>query len=181
MRESTLCVGDRQEPFAFAFISAIAAASGYGFTDKTSGFSPDRCSIDVVISSYNNKAQYQDLKIQSKCTYHHKIKDGYMSYVINEKNFYDIRDNKSPHLLVVTHIPSNNPMEWVRYNEKNIELRYNCYYFSLIGVSNIKEGNKSTTLKIPEKNILNQSSLSMLMKLIEEGKFITFDDKVVDI
>lgn len=176
--ESLLCIGDRQEPFSLAFVGTIAASSGYGFQALNGATNPDRSSIDMMITSKNNKALWQDLKIQAKCTYYHEVKGNYLDFKIKKKNFNDILTNRSPHILVVVNVPRP-PSEWVIFNEKSCTLLYNCYWYSLKGLEPIDKGSK--VLKIPSSNVLNKDSLSRIMGLVSEGKFVSYENKVIDL
>lgn len=179
MDSNTLCVNDRQEPFSVAYIGAIAAASGYGFTVLNGATNPDRCSIDAQISiPYSRDIWLQDLKVQAKCTYYHKPKKTYFPFDIDKKNYDDIRLNRSPHLLVVVNVPKT-PSEWVSFNDGSTELKYNCYYMSLKGLGEIDTGQK--TLHIPLTNTLSINRLSEIMGLLADGKFILHNNEVVDL
>ena len=179
MQSRILCINDRQEPFSTAYIGAIAATAGYGFTVLNGATNPDRCSIDAQISIPTTRdVLIQDLKVQAKCTYYHEPKEKYFPFTIERKNYDDIRLNKNPHLLVVVNIPKP-PSEWIVFNNNSIELRYNCYYMSLKGLADMHT--ESKTLHIPLTNILSAARLSEIMGLLADGKFILHDNKIVNL
>lgn len=177
MNDSTLCINDRQEPFSVSYICAIATAAGYGVEIHNTATSPDRKSIDLTITQYG-MPDYSDLKIQAKCTYHHNPKDDYIPFVVNKKNYNDIRRNKSPHLLIVVNVPRS-PEEWIIFNENSSILSYNCYYYSLRGLDEIDTETK--TLKIPLSNKFDTCKLNEIMNLLYGGKFIIYDNTIVNL
>jgi hypothetical protein len=181
MQSNVLCVNDRQEPFSTAYIGAIAAAAGYGFTILNGATNPDRCSIDAQISIPNTRnILIQDLKVQAKCTYHHEPKKTYFPFEIEKKNYDDIRLNRNPHLLVVVNVPRI-PSHWILFNDNSMELMYSCYYMSLKGMGEMDVGKKTKVIRIPISNILNTSRLSEIMSLLAVGKFILHNNEVIDL
>lgn len=179
MPAPSLHLNDRQEPYSIAFIGSIVATAGYSFQAFNSATNPDRVSIDAQISIPEIKdVLIQDLKVQAKCTYYHQPKEGYLPFKINKKNYDDIRLNRNPHLLLVVNIPKSNN-EWVLSNDRSLELRYNCYYLSLVGLDEIAGDSK--TLRIPLGNVLTPGRLSEIMDLLSEGKFIKHNNDVIDL
>lgn len=176
MENSVLEVGGRQEPFSISYISAIATAAGYGVSLNTS-LNPDRKSIDLSIEQFGRPI-IDVLRIQAKCTFHYLPKDNYLPFQIKKKNYEDIRLSKKPHILVVLNVPKECG-EWVFFNENSMELKYNCYWYSLKGLDELKKD--STVLRIPLENKLDILQLSRMMKLLYEGNFLSYDNKVIEV
>lgn len=171
-----LCKGDRQEPFSVSYISSIATSTGYGVEPNMSCLNPDRRSIDLTITQQGYPI-VQDLKVQAKCTYYHQPKGDYLPFKIKKKNFNEIKNNRNPHILVVANIPRE-CSDWVKYNPGSTELRNNCYWYSLRGLEDLEKG--STVLQIPLIQRFDNLQLSRLMNLLGEGKFLSFDNQVID-
>lgn len=175
INDGKLCLNDRQEPFSISYISAIATASGYGVDMHNTAINPDRSSIDLSITQ-TARPLIPELKIQAKCTYHHKPEKNHMPFKIEKKNYDDIRENVNPHLLVIVHVPEVSS-KWVVCNENSTILSHSCYFYSLKGLEEIKT--KTKTLKIPLSNQLNPDKLTWIMSLLRKGRFINHDNSVV--
>ena len=186
MDSYVLCVKDRQEPFSISYIGSIAAAAGYGFDSPNGTTNPDRSSIDCNVSTPNPRVLFRTLNIQAKCTYHHEPNETYIPFKIKKKNYDDIRLSPNPHLLVVVNVPRN-INEWVFFNDKSTELRYNCYYMSLKGLGELGideetgRDRQSKIIHIPITNKLDVDRLSEIMNLLRDGKFILHNNEVIDL
>ena len=170
----------RQEPYSISYTSAIATAAGYGVEIPATQISPDKRSTDLTITQYN-LAIVEDLKVQAKCTFAKtpNLKKGYLSFTFDRiKNYNDLKNKKSPHILVVVHVPED-INKWVSFHDNSIELYHNAYWMSLRGMEDTDQQTK--TIRIPLENRFTTESLTYLMNLLYYGKFVSFDNKEIDL
>jgi hypothetical protein len=163
----TLCISDRQDLYSMAYVRAVVAAAGFGF----SGSDPDRNSEDMGIEHLEVDGfvpNYQRIRVQVKCTYAHGIsEDGYIHYPLLVRNYNHLRATQiEPRILVVVLVPKPEPPPiepWIECIDRYTVFRYRAYWKSLMGAAPT-DNDDNITVKVPIANSFDIDAVHYLME-----------------
>ena len=160
----------KKEQFNIAYIRALAAQAGHNVGE----FEVDNDSIDMIFTSKNIGAKYRSpqINVQLKCTSDHASNGEYLKFPLKIKNYNDLRgtDVLVPRYLAVLVVPKNDE-DWIKHDDNGILLRGECYWHSL-RYHDATANNTSVTVNIPSNQRLSSESLTELLTLASDGKFI---------
>ncbi|EGQ7686767.1 TPA: DUF4365 domain-containing protein [Vibrio parahaemolyticus] len=161
-----------KELVSISYMYALCAHAGLNLSDPII----DNDGIDITLrgKGYNGYAWSKPkLDIQLKCTNFKRsnidFKAGTLSFNLKKENYDELTDLNYPSILVINTVPSNQE-NWVAQNNHSISLRYNCYWYSLMGEKILARGSK--TLKIPLGQRLTPEALVWIMKQVANKKTI---------
>lgn len=145
--------------------TAICAQVGCTWSTRNQDFGID---LQVHGELYETDPQ---IDFQLKATTNFAIikeKLGIIKYPLDAKNYADlIKTNvRKPRLLCLAILP-NDPMTWVVQRPFQLELRYGIYWLNLQGLPP-RPNTSTVTVEIPLNNKLDSSTLSRLMKAVNE-------------
>ncbi len=97
-------------------------------------------------------------------------KNGVLPFRLSIKNYADLRTGtQTPRLLVVLELPEDKA-RWLSVTEKALILRRRAYWLSLQRDHDEITGQKTVTVHIPERNILDVETLQRLMEQSRTGE-----------
>jgi hypothetical protein len=156
----------RQELLCRAWILAVAARCGLGFTFRDFDYG-----IDVTLHSITSRGRRWmesgfKLDIQAKSTSTRNVTDTKVLYDLDVIAYDDLRDPEvgCPRILVVLLLPDNEE-EWTDHSEERLLIRHAAYWISLRGAA--ASGNRKTVrVPIPRSNLFTPSALNEIMDRI---------------
>jgi Domain of unknown function (DUF4365) len=161
----------RKEEFSYAYIDSIATTAGYVCEIKKRGM--DNAGIDLTIEVPGEILNCLSPKLdaQVKCTSQDCIKDDFISFDLEVKNYTRLIHPKPmvPQILVVV-LVHQDIKEWIkngREYEISTTLRASAYWVSLKGKEST-QNRKSVTVKIPLKHRLSPEVLKGIMRNIAQ-------------
>jgi len=147
---------ERKGLLGVVYLRAIAAVAGYGAALPESDYD----SIDLIVSSKQGKRHR--LEFQVKCTSQVLPGTNNFSFELSKKNYDELRiDTIIPRLLFVLVVPED-LRDWLRQNERRLNLRRCGYWMSLRGLEELPNTN-SVTVRVPRSNLLTPAALQSLM------------------
>lgn len=161
---SLLSKTDREEAVTHAYVRAVAAKLGYVVAQQDF----DRDGSDLQLRAGGGMLPTLDLQLKG-CVNLPAAQSGFISYPLKQRN-YDLLIGPTivPRLLVVCGLPKDE-MEWVRCEMDHLRLSQKAYWVSLKGLPE-NDNDTSTTVKLPEAQLLNDVSLPKIMEKIRRGE-----------
>ena len=147
----------RKERFSLAYVSAVAAHSGYAIDEPK----VDRDSIDGMFSS--SQGNRPRIEFQLKSTSLNVVKNQTLKYDLPIKNYNDLRvDSLVPRILIVVLLPKD-IKDWTVQSTAEMCLRHCGYWISLTN-SAAKRNRHRIRISIPQANIFDSPTLTSLMR-----------------
>lgn len=160
----------KKEQFNIAFVRALAAQAGHNIGE----FEVDDDSIDILFTSRltGTKFRSPQINVQLKCTSGHTCDGKQLNFPLKRKNYDDLRgsDILVPRYLAVLVVPKNDE-DWIEHGDSGILLKGECYWHSLRYLEETANDTK-VTINIPAKQRLTAASLTDLLTLAGDGKYI---------
>jgi hypothetical protein len=160
-----LSTSDRQQLYGETYVSAIVAAAGFNLSKPLLDRGSDDWYIEPLVRE-DFIPYYSRLLVQVKCSYAHKVNEGYINYPLLLKNYNDLRLARiEPRILVVVLVPRPNGRDakpWVEHLEDFTVFRHRAYWCSLMGAEPTANSS-SVTVKVPEGNLFDIDAISFLM------------------
>lgn len=149
------------------YVGALAARAGY----TTSTPELDRDSVDLRIHAGGDRSPALDLQLKAT-TIFPEHQENSLPFRLSIKNYRDLQgETQTPRLLVILELPKDNE-QWVSVTDQELVLRRRAYWFSLQQTYKDKEVNdqKTVTIHIPTRNVLDVETLQDLMEKSRTGK-----------
>lgn len=164
MTATLLTESDQKEQLSLVYIRALAARAGF----VTSVPEVDRDSIDVQVQAGGLKRPKLDLQLKATAALD-APQAGVVRYRLSIKNYDDLRvETRTPRLLVVFELPPDKS-RWMTVSTKKLVLRRRAYWLSLQQGFPERTGQKTVTVPIPERNVLDVDALQDLMERSKKG------------
>ncbi|QDE29813.1 DUF4365 domain-containing protein [Shewanella polaris] len=159
-----------KELVSISYMFAICAQTGLNLTEPKL----DNDGVDVTLRGKGYKSyawSKPKLDIQLKCTRFKRsninFKSSTLSFQLKKENYNELIDLDYPSILIVHTVPTNQA-DWIKLTNHSIGLRYNCYWYSLMGEAELSKG--SRTLKIPLSQRLTPEAAMWLMEQVASKK-----------
>ncbi|MCD9527555.1 DUF4365 domain-containing protein [Photobacterium carnosum] len=169
-----------KELVSISYMFAICAQTGLNLSDPKL----DNDGVDITLrgKGYKNYAWSKPkVDIQLKCTRFKRsnidFKKRTLSFQIKKENYNELTDVEYPSILVINTVPKNQD-HWIKQNNHSLGLRYNCYWYSLMGENELSKGSK--ILKIPLSQKLTPEAVLWLMEQAASKKIIKNIGRVYD-
>lgn len=160
-------LSQQKEQFSFAYVRAVAAATGFGVSEP----SVDDDSIDLMIASRSTSGTVKRprLELQVKCTEGGLLINESFNYPLKIKNYDDLRDPDVlvPRVLVVVRVPAEVD-QWTEPSDEQLILRRCGYWASLRGMDATKNGT-TVSISLLRTNRFAVQELRAMMQRIEQG------------
>ena len=157
-------VSHSKELVSLSHVYALTAATGLNHSIQI----VDNMGIDFTFYGKNYSSSPRkrpSLDVQLKCfqdsRYNLDLANKTISYNLDKKNFDPLTDTEYHGILVINPVPDNQE-DWIHCNTLSTEIRFGCYWYSLMGEPELTQGSK--TLKIPLSQRLTPEALLWLMK-----------------
>lgn len=162
MTDAVLADNDRKEELSYAYLSALSAMAGY---TCERGPVPDRDSVDASLKA--GGLLRPQIDVQLKATSSASRSRGNLHFRLARKNYDDLRILRMcPIILVVLELPEEQS-DWLQSDAERLILRRCARWLSLRGHPEIAM--ESTTVYIPESQLLDVDELVRLMDLARQG------------
>lgn len=162
----------REEQLSRAYVHAVAAHAGLIFEPASQDYGVDGTIKAVTIMPDGRRfVGGYNLDVQLKATTNWKVSNNEIVYDLEAKTYNDLvdrfnEDRATPMVLAVLCLPVNQT-NWLSVSLNELALR-NCCYWCQVGKT--KTTNAATKrIKIPQGNILNQSTMTALMQKVKNG------------
>jgi len=169
-----------KECLSISYLNTIC--SYLGIDCRARSRTADNNKIDVTIQRFNSNKkngcmERPSIDFQMKTTSVPKYGNGCLNYTIDRETFETLSgDTFAPHILAVLILPSTVD-KWVTVSTDKLIVTEKMYWYNVYTSNEeIKDSQKSITLKIPLTNIVNKESLTKMLdltssrELIENGK-----------
>lgn len=152
----------RKEMFSMAYISAIAAQVGL----EVSNTKYEAGSVDGMLTPGRGKSR--QLNFQAKATAQDVLRDEYVAFRLNKKNYNDLCDPgvTVPIILVVLIMPDD-MNEWLTHTADELTLRRCAYWTSLRDKSETEQ--ETETIHIPTVKMFDQNQLADMWSRVRNG------------
>lgn len=167
MIDSLLTTEDQEERLSLVYAKALAARAGY----VTSVPDLDRDSVDLRVQAGGSGHPALDLQLKAT-TNLGASRNGSRPFPLSIKNYDELRGpTQTPRLLSVLELPSDKS-QWMTVTEEELILRRRAYWLNLqTDKYGEKSGQKTTTIYLPDRNLLNVGTLRDLMDKSRRGDF----------
>lgn len=159
-------ISHSKELVSLSHVYALAAATGLNVTATII----DNVGIDITFhgKEYEHyRRKRPKLDVQLKCfqdsRYNLDLKNKTIDYRLEKKNFDPLTDEDYHSILVVNPVPDSQG-DWIHCNSLSTEIRFGCYWYSLMGEKELKKGSK--LLKIPLTQRLTPEALIWIMEKV---------------
>jgi len=161
-------ISHQKEQYSIAFVKALAAKVGF----NPSRLEVDNDSIDLYLSAkdFSDEVRNPQIHLQLKCTSKNEIKNEFIHFSLNKKNYDDLRAPNvlCPRYLVVVTVPEDID-RWIEQDSNKLILKHCSYWLSIKDYPE-SENKTRVTVKIPVKNMLTEDSLYDLMEKACKGE-----------
>ena len=156
---------DCKEGLSLVYANALAVRAGYSVSTPY----PDRDSVDLRIQAGGAFRPALDLQLKATAAIG-ELRDGCYRFQLSAKNYNDLRtETQTPRLLVVLELPKDEA-RWMSVTGEELMLRRRAYWLSLQRGHDELAEQRSVTVCIPERNILNVETLQRLMEQSRTGE-----------
>ncbi|CAK2804528.1 DUF4365 domain-containing protein [Vibrio splendidus] len=153
-----------KELVSISYMYAICAQTGLNLSDPVI----DNDGVDTTLrgKGYHGYTWSKPkVDIQLKCTRFKRknidFKTRTLSFNLKKINYDELTDTEYPSILIVNTVPTEQD-NWIVQNNHSLGLRYNCYWYSLMGNKPLSK--QSRTLKIPLSQRLTPEAVLWLME-----------------
>ncbi len=172
---------DKESELSYAYLHAVAAQAG--FACQVSARLCDNHGIDAtvrVLEKLSPDSVLTDftIDIQLKATIQNLTEiDGRFSYSLPITQYDKLRSPFAANqkLLVILQLPEN-PSEWLTLGEEQLVMKRCAYWVSLRGASEVT-GQKSTTVRVPRKNLLSPDIFREIAKVRSLEEYLTYENQ----
>lgn len=159
-----------KEEFSYAYIHAVAAATGYSC--KKAERLEDLEGIDLTVTALGVQGTRRcpRIDLQVKCTSRADIvHDDCIKYPLEVPAYEKLRfdDPTIPYLLVVVLVPDDLD-DWLIHSEDELLLRHCGYWRSLAGEPETRN-TKNITVQVPRTNLFTPDALKGFMRSLGTG------------
>jgi hypothetical protein len=171
---------DIESELSYAYLHAVAARAGFACqaSDRLSDIHGidatvrvlERLSPDSVLTDFT-------IDIQLKATIQNLSEiGGKFSYSLPIVQYDKLRSQSAANqkLLVLLRLPENSD-EWLRLNEEQLVMKRCAYWVSLRGAPEII-GQKSTTVRVPRKNVFSPDSFRKIANFRSLEEHLTYEN-----
>ena len=160
----------RQESLCRAYVQAVAAQVGVGFTVPG-----DDYGVDVTLRLIGRQGDGRrdagvTLDLQLKSTTRALVDDESVAFDLDVKNYDDLRDPevRCPRLLVLLVQPQEEG-RWLTQSEEELTVRHCAYWISLRG-RGPTENQRTVRVRIPRANVFTVEGLRALLERVRTGE-----------
>jgi hypothetical protein len=159
----------RQEGLARAYVQAVAAACGVGYSIPNPDYGIDLTLEDILIRGQRRVPSGWKLDLQAKSTTLADIRGSHVKYDLEVRAYEVLRapEARCPRILVVLVLPEDED-EWLAQTEGELILRRCAYWYSLRGRKRATRG-KTVRLSVPRANVFSPVALREIMARLKEG------------
>jgi hypothetical protein len=163
--DKTFCM----EQFGFAYVEAVASVAGCAVTIPQ----VDLQSEDLVLRQPAEDGRPVDyrLAVQVKTNAGEVVSGDDLSYRLPVKNYKDLCIPRAeliiPRILVVVRVPKA-VEDWLDQSDKELAVRHCAYWVSIAGEPE-PDTSSTKTVRIPQSQRFNPSSLERMMKTVAGG------------
>lgn len=163
MTDSLLSANDQKEELSRSYLHAVAASAGY----TTATYNLDRDGIDLRVQAGGDFRPALDFQLKATESLG-EVADGVFRYALKRRNYDLLRETyQTPRLLVVLGLPSADE-DWVTITETELILKGRAYWLNLYRAEP-SDNTSSVTVSIPQRNVLDATSLQTLMQQSRES------------
>jgi hypothetical protein len=110
--------------------------------------------------------------VQMKATSTDCVTAEQLTYALPIKNYHDLRlgETAAPSLLVVVHLPPNEP-DWIAHGESALILKNDAYYLNLLDEPDTTNTD-NITIRIPAAQKLTTTSLRTILEYLATNKVL---------
>ncbi|WP_122033251.1 DUF4365 domain-containing protein [Aliivibrio sp. EL58] len=159
-------VSHSKELVSLSHVYALAAASGTNVSTTII----DNVGIDITFygKDYVDCVRKRPkLDVQLKCFQFSRhdlgFKNDTITYQLEKKNYDPLTDSVYHSILVVNPVPDNQE-DWIHSNTLSTEVRFGCYWYSLMNEPELTTGSKQ--IKVPTNQRLTPEALIWMMKRV---------------
>jgi len=159
----------RQEGLSRAYVQAVAAACGMGYSLPSPDYGIDLTLEDILIRGRRRVPSGWKLDVQAKCTTLADIHGAFVKYDLEVRAYEDLRDIEAPcHRILVVLVLPEDDSEWLAQTEEELLLRRCAYWYSLRGREHTKR-RRTVRLSIPRANVFSPEALRGIMDRVKKG------------
>jgi len=160
----------RQEALCRAYMQAVAAKCGLGWSRADQDYGFYLCLHDIITVEQRRAESGHKLDIQAKSTTLAGTHGPFIRYDLEVKNYNDLQlvTKGTPRILVVLVLPSAEA-DWISQTEKELVLQHCAYWFSLKG-REPTSNRRTVRLQIPRANMFSVEALRVIMDRIRRGE-----------
>jgi len=158
----------RQEALCRAYIHAVAAQAGLGYSIPTPDYGIDLC-LRTIVSRGNRRTDGGiQLDIQAKSTTRAGIGDTEVAYDLGVEAYNDLRETEvqCPRILVVLVLPTAEA-QWLNQSPDELTLRHCAYWVSLRGRPPT-DAVRTVRVFLPLANVFSVTAVQAIMQRISE-------------
>ncbi len=165
-------LGKRKEEFSYAYVHAIASVAGYGTSRPV--VDDDSIDIQFLSNSKNSYTRSPRLEAQLKASAQDLVKDEYIHYPLEIKNYNDLRDTNVlvPRFLICILLSADSPLLWLNHSEEMLSMMKCGYWMDLKGYPP-SENTYTVTVQIPKNQIFNVHALDDLMENVGKKELVS--------
>jgi hypothetical protein len=159
----------RQEALCRAYVQAVAAAAGMGYSLPNPDYGIDLTLEDILIRGQRRVPSGWKLDLQAKSTTLADVDKANVKYDLEVQAYEDLRDPDAPcpRILVVLVLPEDEAA-WLVQTEAELLLRRCAYWYSLRGRERTTR-RKRVRLFIPRANVFSVEALREIMARLKQG------------
>ncbi len=160
----------RQEALSRAYVLAIAARCGMGFSTPSPDYGADLTLNEIEVRGNWRLESGFKIDIQAKSTTRAQIRRSHVRYDLEVKAYEYLRDLQAacPRILVVLVLPENEA-EWSSQTESESVLRRCAYWLSLRGWPRATQ-RKTVRVTLPRANVFSIDGLQTLVAAFKRGE-----------
>jgi hypothetical protein len=154
----------RQEALSLAYVQAIAAQAGVGYTRRQTDYGIDLSLHEIVRRGSRYIESGTVLDVQAKSTTRAGKRTVFINYDLDVKAYNDLRDTeaKNPRILILVVLPRD-AERWLSQSEEKLTIRHCAYWISLEGWGPTPR-RKSVRVRIPRANVFSASGLRAILE-----------------
>jgi hypothetical protein len=159
----------RQEALSRAYVQAIAAACGMGYSLPNPDYGIDLTLEDIVVREQRRVPSGWKLDVQAKSTTLAAVAGANVKYDLGVRAYDDLRDPEAPcpRILVVLVLPEDESA-WLAQSEAELILRRCAYWYALRGRGRTTR-RRTVRLSIPRANVFSVEALRGIMGRLKQG------------
>jgi len=159
----------RQEALCRAYIQAIAARCGIGWSTPHPDYGIDLTLNDIEVRGHFRAESGYKLDVQAKSASRANLTETHLRFDLDLKAYETLRQPLPgcPRVLVVLVLPHDED-QWTTQLEEELILRYCAYWTSLRGQGPTKN-RRSVRLVLPRTNVFSIGALQAIMNRIKTG------------
>lgn len=159
----------QKEYFSYAYVHTVASAAGYS-SENTQTLDPYGTDIIISGESLDEESYDPRLDVQVKATSTDVLKEEFIKYPLNVKNYNELRKQKVsvPRIVIVVLVPEKIE-NWVQQSEQGLLMNCKGYWMSLKRAP-ATQNQETVTVDVPRKNLFTVEALKRIMQRCEAGE-----------